>query len=71
MAFARIGDDWLDSKATAVLEVPSVPVPRQKNYLVNPDHPLFDAISVIECNPFAFDSRLLSSVPLTSAPPVV
>jgi RES domain-containing protein len=65
-AFTQIGDDWLDSRATAVLEVPSVLVPRQKNYLINPDHPLFDAISIVESNPFAFDSRLLSSVSPTA-----
>lgn len=61
-AFTQIGDEWLDSKAAPVLEVPSVLVPRQKNYLINPEHPLFGAISVIETNPFAFDSRLLSSI---------
>jgi RES domain-containing protein len=69
-AFRQIGDDWLESKATAVLEVPSVLVPRQKNYLINPGHPLFDAISIIESSPFAFDSRLLSSVTPPAAPPV-
>lgn len=37
-AFLQIGDEWLDSKATPVLEVPSVLVPRQKNYLINPEH---------------------------------
>lgn len=63
LAFLRIGDDWLDSKSTAVLEVPSVLVPRQLNYLINPQHPLVGAIKIIESNPFAFDSRLLSSVP--------
>ena len=61
-ASRQIGDEWLDSKSTAVLEVPSVLVPRQKNYLINPGHQLFGAIKVIESNPFAFDTRLLSSV---------
>lgn len=61
-AYTQIGDDWLDSKSTPVLEVPSVLVPRQTNYLINPSHPLFGAIKVIESNPFAFDTRLLSSV---------
>lgn len=60
-AFLRIGDEWVDSRSTSVLEVPSVLVPRQKNYLINPAHPLAGAIKVIERNPFAFDSRLLSS----------
>ena len=65
-AFTRIGDDWLDSNSTAVLQVPSVLVPRQKNYLLNPNHKLFGAISVVESNPFAFDSRLLSFTPAPS-----
>ena len=66
-AFRQIGDDWLDSNATPVLEVPSVLVPRQKNYLINPAHPLSRAIAVLKSSPFAFDSRLLSSIP-TPAP---
>ena len=61
-AFLQLGDDWLTSKSTAVLEVPSVLVPRQHNYLINPAHPLFAAIKIIDKHPFAFDSRLLSTV---------
>ena len=64
LAFTRIGDEWLDSGATAVLQVPAVLVPRQKNYLLNPHHPLFGAVSVLESYPFAFDSRLLSFTPI-------
>ena len=59
----QIGDDWLQSKTTVALEVPSVLVPRQKNYLLNPAHPLIGAIKIIESNPFAFDRRLLSAIP--------
>lgn len=59
----QIGDEWLDSKSTAVLEVPSVLVPRQKNFLINPKHKLSGSIKVLEINPFAFDSRLLSAIP--------
>lgn len=62
-AFLQIGDEWLDSKSTSILEVPSVLVPNQKNYLINPQHALFAAIVIREITPFAFDSRLLSSIP--------
>jgi RES domain-containing protein len=65
VAFLQIGDDWLDTNATSVLEVPSVLVPRQLNYLINPKHPLAGAIQIIESNPFAFDSRLISSIRAT------
>lgn len=63
LASRRIGDDWIESNASAVLEVPSVLVPRQKNYLLNPLHPMFTAIRIVEQTPFAFDTRLLSSIP--------
>ena len=61
-ACRQIGDEWFDHQKSAVLEVPSVLVPRQKNYLLNPLHPLFGAIKILEETPFAFDSRLLSSI---------
>lgn len=56
----QIGDEWLRSQSTAVLRVPSVLVPRQTNYLFNPDHPLFESIQVIDKEPFALDSRLIA-----------
>jgi RES domain-containing protein len=62
-ASRQIGDEWAASKATALLEVPSVLVPRQRNYLINPAHKLFGAIRVVDRAGFAFDSRLLSSIP--------
>jgi RES domain-containing protein len=62
----QIGDEWIHHGSTAVLEVPSVIAPRQKNYLLNPLHPDFTGgVAVLEQNPFAFDTRLLSA---TSAP---
>jgi RES domain-containing protein len=63
LASRRIGDEWVDANSSAVLEVPSVLMPRQKDYLLNPLHPDFGKIALIEQNPFAFDSRLLSSIP--------
>jgi RES domain-containing protein len=34
-----LGDEWLESKRTLLLEVPSVLVPERRNYLINPEHP--------------------------------
>ena len=59
----QIGDEWLSNGSTAVLEVPSVLAPRQMNYLINPNHPMFGVIKIIEITPFAFESRLLSTIP--------
>ncbi|WP_280564166.1 RES family NAD+ phosphorylase [Chromohalobacter sp. 48-RD10] len=41
---AEIGDSWLESHSSLVLAVPSVVVPRETNYLVNPDHADFQAL---------------------------
>jgi len=62
-SFRQLGDEWLEHNGTAILHVPSVLVPRQWNLLLNPAHPLFPAIKVVDQAPFAFDSRLLSSFP--------
>ena len=38
---AEFGRRWLDAAATAVLSVPSVVIPHERNYLLNPLHPAF------------------------------
>lgn len=66
LASRQIGDKWIESASTVVLQVPSVLAPGQKNYLINAKHRLFGAVKIVSKTPFAFDSRLLSSIP----PPV-
>jgi len=41
---AELGDDWLLSMSSLVLAVPSVVVPQECNYLLNPEHPDFAAV---------------------------
>lgn len=56
---AQIGDRWLDSMESLALAVPSVLVPHEWNYIVNPAHTLF-AVTVangVEM-PFQPDGRL-------------
>jgi len=55
--------DALEIQRVEVLEVLSIIAPRQKNYLLNPRHRQFAAVRILDKNPFAFDTRLLSSVP--------
>jgi RES domain-containing protein len=57
-ASQAIGDSWLAAKASAVLEVPSVIIPGEFNYLLNPGHPDFVAIRATRPKPFSFDPRL-------------
>ncbi len=54
------GDEWFDSKASAVLRVSSVVVPGELNFLLNPGHPNFERIVVEPARCFEFDPRLFS-----------
>jgi RES domain-containing protein len=55
-----IGDAWIASGSSAVLEVPSAVVESESNYLINPAHPDFAALVIEPPQPFTFDPRLLS-----------
>jgi RES domain-containing protein len=54
-----LGDDWIRSRRSAVLEVPSVVIENEPNYLLNPNHQDFKAIRIKRPLPFRFDLRLL------------
>ncbi len=54
----RFGDDWLRSRRSAVLRVPSAVIPEEPNYLLNPAHPAFSRLAPGAGLPFAFDPRL-------------
>lgn len=53
-----IGDRWLSANASAVLQVPSVIIPGEFNYLLNPEHDDFGLIKAASPEPFSFDPRL-------------
>ncbi|HEY1120069.1 MAG TPA: RES family NAD+ phosphorylase [Haloferula sp.] len=53
-----IGDAWIRSQRSAVLAVPSVVTPGEKNYLLDPAHPRFSAIRIAAPQPFRPDPRL-------------
>jgi RES domain-containing protein len=55
-----IGDAWIASGMSAVLEVPSAVVESESNYLINPAHPDFAALVIERPQPFTLDPRLLS-----------
>jgi RES domain-containing protein len=54
------GDDWIRSKRTAVLVVPSVVARREGNALLNPQHPDFKYIIAAAPEPVVWDARLFS-----------
>ena len=54
----RIGDEWIKASTTAILQVPSVIIPEEHNYILNPLHIDFPAIKLLRSEPFEFDGRL-------------
>ncbi len=52
------GAEWVQSQRSVALRVPSVVVPGEFNYLLNPAHPQFSKIKVGKPEPFSFDPRL-------------
>lgn len=54
----RIGDQWIASRRSLALIVPSVVLPRASNILVNPLHPTFGELRIGRPETFDFDPRL-------------
>ncbi|GAB3586899.1 RES family NAD+ phosphorylase [Hymenobacter daeguensis] len=55
---ATIGHAWLQSGRSLALQVPSVVVPQERNLLLNPAHPEFMRVRLLDAQPFHFDERL-------------
>lgn len=56
----KIGNLWLKSLSEMAMKVPSVVVEGEFNILINPLHPGFQAVKIIEIKAFEFDLRLFS-----------
>jgi RES domain-containing protein len=54
----RQGDAWARSADALVLVVPSVMIPEEPNYLINPAHPDAARVQVVGSRPFTYDPRL-------------
>lgn len=58
-ACQRIGDKWAKETRSPVLALPSIIIPEETNYVLNPAHPDFKKISFGKPADFRFDTRLL------------
>lgn len=54
----ELGSQWVASMAAAILEVPSVIVPEDSNFLINPAHPDTAGITATKLRRFEYDRRL-------------
>ncbi len=53
-----LGDKFLRDAEFLVMKVPSVVVPGDYNYLINPQHKDISAVTILSTEPFEFDNRL-------------
>jgi RES domain-containing protein len=58
LASRKAGDAWLEAAKTSVLRVPSAVFDVERNVLINPAHPDFRRIKVIDTTPVRWDDRL-------------
>lgn len=58
-----IGDNFISSGEKLILKVPSVVVPQENNYLVNPLHPGYKKVKLVKSELLEFDKRLLQNLP--------
>ena len=55
---AAFGDRWLRAARTVALSVPSVVIPHERNFILNPAHGEFAKLTVRTAEPFSFDPRM-------------
>ena len=56
---ADIGTNWLKSKSSLLLEIPSAVVNKESNILINPLHEDIKNVSLVSIEKFSFDPRLI------------
>ena len=58
-ASQSLGDAWVLAASSAILAVPSVIVPEERNYILNPSHPRFPGVRIGAPVVCSVDPRLL------------
>ena len=57
-SLAVIGERWLRTARTVALSVPSVVIPHERHYILNPGHAEFAKLTPRTAEPFSFDPRM-------------
>lgn len=60
-----MGDDFAGKRNSAILQVPSVIVPQECNYLINPLHDEVQSIQITDVQPLMLDGRLAGKLSRT------
>lgn len=56
-----IGDEFLSSNASLLMQVPSAIIPEESNILLNPKHKDFNKVKVLKAKSFRFDTRIFKN----------
>ena len=54
----QVGDDWFYRQESLVLQVPSIIIPNEFNYIINAQHKNFKKVKLKLIEPFIFDTRI-------------
>lgn len=54
----QIGDDWYYRQESLILQVPSIIIPEEYNYLINTQHKNFKKVKLKRVDDFMFDPRI-------------
>ncbi len=57
----ELGDQWIRSKQSLAVLVPSVPIRQEWNILINPLNPGIGKLKLESVQPFTFDARMFSA----------
>jgi RES domain-containing protein len=57
----HFGAEWLNSKESIALEVPSIVIPLERNLILNLAHPRFSEVKAVDIVPFFFDPRIFKT----------
>lgn len=57
----KIGTELIIENKYLAIKVPSAILPMENNIIINPMHPKFKYVKIVESNPFIVDSRLVKS----------
>jgi RES domain-containing protein len=60
---ARLGDEFAKRGENCLLLVPSVLAPTENNCLINPSHPDYKRIIVLDAEPLSYDPRMFRKRP--------
>ena len=58
LALSMFGERWLRESTSVILSVPSVVIPSERNFILNPTHADFAKLTIRPSEPFSFDPRM-------------